>query len=497
MALVVAAFATSALPAAAPIWPTSTWVTATPAEMGMDPVKLAQARDYALTGGGSGYIIRGGKLVMSWGNAATLYELKSSTKSVGVTALGLALKDGLVGLPNFAQLYLSDVGLPPSSNTGTGWLDDITLRQLATHTAGFDKDGGYIPLVFQPGSTFSYSDGGANWLADVLTVVFARDLRALMFERVFTPLGIKSTDLTWRSNAYRSDTIRGFKRREFGSGISADVDAMARIGYLYLRRGLWNAQRILEESFIDAASRPVPQIVGLPVNDVTNYFNASNHYGLLWWNNGDGTLPGVPLDAYWSCGLYDSLIVVIPSLDIVAARAGSGWRGSWNADYLVVKPFIGPIAASATCVPNDPGATDADHDGFGVACDCDDSMAATYPGAPEVNDGLDNECPGDEGRGLVDELSGVTGFLTSGDRNDYSWKQQTGAASYEVERSDSASFTGSCWNYITSGLHWSDPAIPAAGGVYFYLVHPLTPRAGSWGEGAAGAERTVNGCHAF
>ena len=34
----------------------------------------------------------------------------------------------------------------------------------------------------------------------------------------------------------------------------------------------------------------------------------------------------VPDDAYWSWGLYDSLIVVIPSLDIVVARARESWK---------------------------------------------------------------------------------------------------------------------------------------------------------------------------
>jgi len=75
----------------------------------------------------------------------------------------------------------------------------------------------------------------------------------LLFERVFTPIGIKPEDLVWRTNAYRPREIDGIPRREFGSGVSANVDAMARIGYLYLRRGAWRGTRILPESFIDAA----------------------------------------------------------------------------------------------------------------------------------------------------------------------------------------------------------------------------------------------------
>jgi len=84
-------------------------------------------------------------------------------------------------------------------------------------------------------------------------------------------LGISTTNLVWRNNAYRGDTINGIKRREFGSGISASVDAMARIGYLYLRRGIWEGSRLLPESFIDQARQPVPSVVGLPSSDPINF----------------------------------------------------------------------------------------------------------------------------------------------------------------------------------------------------------------------------------
>ncbi|MEN9935542.1 MAG: gamma-glutamyltransferase, partial [Chloroflexota bacterium] len=57
-------------------------------------------------------------------------------------------------------------------------------------------------------------------------------------------------------------------------------------------------------------------------------------------------LPNVPRDAYWAWGLGDSLIVVIPSLDIVVARAGSGWRAGWNPNYAVLQPFLDPIVSS-------------------------------------------------------------------------------------------------------------------------------------------------------
>ena len=315
---------------------------------------LQKARDYPLTGWGSGCIPRHGRLVMQWGNQTQRYDLKSSTKAISVTALGLAIKDGKIkSLQDPAKKYHLSIGVPPESNTGTGWLDKITLFHLASQTAGFDKSGGYTELLFEPGTKWSYSDGGPNWLAECVTLVYGQDLNTLMFERVFGPIGIGTEDLIWRPNAYRPKEINGIARREFGSGISANVDAMARIGYLYLRRGHWRDQQIIPASFVDMA-RTVPEVVGgLPVVRRDSYFDASDHYGLLWWNNADGTMMNVPKDTYWSWGLYDSLIVVIPSLDIVAARAGKSLNQARNSDYKAIEPFIEPIVLSLVLSQNE------------------------------------------------------------------------------------------------------------------------------------------------
>ena len=329
------------------IWPDSSWERATPEQVGMDASTLQKARDYAVTGGGSGCVICQGRLVMQWGDQKRRYDLKSSTKAIGVTAVGLALKDGKIkSLQYPAKKYHPGFGVPPQSNAETGWLDKITLFHLATQTAGFDKNGGYTKLLFEPGTKWSYSDGGPNWLAECVTLAYKQDLNTLMFERVFCPIGIGTEDLTWRSNAYRPKEINGITRREFGSGISANVNAMARIGYLYLRRGHWRDMQIIPASFVDMA-RTVPEAVrGMPVVRRESYFDASNHYGLLWWNNADRTMAKVPRDTYWSWGLYDSLIVVMPSLDIVAARAGKSLNKARNSDYKSIEHFIEPIVLS-------------------------------------------------------------------------------------------------------------------------------------------------------
>ena len=328
-------------------FPIKSWPTESPAALGLDDSKLIQARDYALTGEGSGCIVYHGKLVMQWGDQAALYDLKSSSKSIGVTALGLALKDGLVQLDDLATKFHPAFGVPPETNASTGWINQITLRHLATQTAGFEKPGGFEKLVFAPGTAWLYSDGGPNWLAECLTLAYRRDLNDVLFERVFTPIGITPADLQWRKHAYRPDLLEGIKRREFGSGFRSNVQAMARLGYLYLREGSWNGTHILLREFVETVRVTSPEVSKLPVRDPELHGNASQHYGLLWWNNGDGTIAGLPRDAYWSWGLFDSFILVVPSLDLVVTRAGKSWARTLGANhYEPLRPFFEPIAAA-------------------------------------------------------------------------------------------------------------------------------------------------------
>ena len=356
LVLILASSSAFAAARAAEAWPMPDWPMAAPADVGMDGDKLNQAARYAQTAGGSGYVIRGGKLVLTWGSPRRRYDLKSTTKSIGITALGLALADGKIkSLGDKAKGYHPALGANPPSNVKTAYLDKITIAHLATQTAGFEKPGGYGKLLFAPGTKWCYSDGGPNWLAECITLVYRQDLKELMFKRVFTPLGITPGDLTWRRNAYRPARMGKVARREFGSGISANVDAMARIGYLYLRAGRWRGRQIIPKSFVDAVRTTPTAIKGLPVvGRIGKSPPAPNHYGLLWWNNADGAINGVPKDTYFSWGLHDSHIVVIPSLDIVVARAGRSWKRSGKTDYEVFGSFIRPIAASVKAASTRP-----------------------------------------------------------------------------------------------------------------------------------------------
>jgi Tol biopolymer transport system component len=137
-----------------------------------------------------------------------------------------------------------------------------------------------------------------------------------------------------------------------------------------------------------------------------------------------------------------------------------------------------------------PAQQDADGDLVGPPCDCDDGNEATYPGAEEVNDGEDNQCPGDRGHGEVDEIARLA-FSDASNRNRATWTILAGAADYEVARSPVPEFAVACVLFSTSAAELTDPALPASGTLFHYLVRASAPHVGSWGHNSQGVERSL------
>ncbi len=126
----------------------------------------------------------------------------------------------------------------------------------------------------------------------------------------------------------------------------------------------------------------------------------------------------------------------------------------------------------------------SDGDLFADLCDCAPFHSAIYPRAAEVNDNTDNQCPGDVGDGVVDEMSGNCGFHDELQRDEYSCQPlQQGAVLYQYVRWTQSDLSGDCEIGTTTDTIWFDQDLPAAPGeAFFYLTRPASPNAGSWGQ---------------
>ncbi len=96
----------------------------------------------------------------------------------------------------------------------------------------------------------------------------------------------------------------------------------ARLGQLYLQRGMWNGERLLTEEFVDFVQTPAPA------------WERPFYGGLFWLNTADetgrgGRIPTLPPDAYNAAGAGDQRTYIIPSRDLVIVvmshRAGASF----------------------------------------------------------------------------------------------------------------------------------------------------------------------------
>ena len=164
-----------------------------------------------------------------------------------------------------------------------------------------------------------------------------------------------------------------------------------------------------------------------------------------------------------------------------AARASHGgfWTGEemlvWGGYYLRTGSLYG-------------ASMDLDEDGYCSPADCDESDPSVHNGAPEINDGIDNQCPGDHGYGAVDEISGEIACTGEGS---LSWVPQEGATLYQVARSSAPDFASDCVTETTASTTYDTAADPDPASCWYYLVRALAPNEGSWGLNAHGGERVV------
>jgi D-alanyl-D-alanine carboxypeptidase len=132
----------------------------------------------------------------------TVYKTASLSKQILATAVMLLVQEGKVGLDDKAARYLND---SPES-----W-KNITVRNLLTHTSGIVRDppdyhpyrdqpptdvieSVYpMPLNFQPGEKWLYSNVGYYVLSEIIGKVSGKPWSEFISERLFAPAGMTST----------------------------------------------------------------------------------------------------------------------------------------------------------------------------------------------------------------------------------------------------------------------------------------------------------------
>jgi CubicO group peptidase (beta-lactamase class C family) len=336
------------------------WTNAYPEAEGFSSEKLYAMRDtlagYNTT---SILVIRNDKVVLEWyasGWSATRkhYTASLAKALVGGMSLSLALNDGLMHIDDPVCKYIPD------------WKDDelksrITIRHLATHSSGIEdaelseqdileaKNKGIIikdrhmdipgwkgsfwrrdpdpftisrdkaPVIFSPGTGYQYSNPGMAMLAYSLTASYRgtryKDIRTLLRERIFQPIGINDTD--WDIGYGQSFNVNGLDLVANWGGGSFTPRAVARIGRLMMNNGNWEGKQLIDSIWI----KHVSEYAGTPLPP-RNEKQPAPACGLAWYNNFDGIWSQAPRDLFLGSGAGNQTLIVVPSLKLIIIRNG-------------------------------------------------------------------------------------------------------------------------------------------------------------------------------
>ncbi|MGE0813782.1 MAG: serine hydrolase domain-containing protein [Vicinamibacterales bacterium] len=367
-AAVAAAAGCGPTPAAPPStpWPTRGWAQSTPDAEGLDGRAL-EALDREFAAGAHGQVtgmlvVRHGKVVFERSYAqdfdalfagrdpargpynyydpdwhpyyqhGRVHTMQSVSKSVTSTLVGIAIGRGELPAVSTPVMPLFKAFRQPPSDprrdrmtledvltmrTGIQW-DESTVAYTdpANSCAGMERSEDWIqfvldqPMAADPGTTFVYNSGATELLSYLLKQGTGRQAHEYAAEHLFGPLGI--TDTYWKT------TPTGLADTEGGLYLTAPD--LAKIGYLFLHRGMWEDTRLVPEEWVARATTPIVDTrPGQP---------RSRKYGYQWWvlPSADGATT-----AYAALGYGGQRLIVVPDQDLIAVF--TGWNIYEHAEF--------------------------------------------------------------------------------------------------------------------------------------------------------------------
>ena len=237
-------------------------------------------------------------------------NIYSHTKSFTVTAVGLAIADGVLSLDDKPADFFPEA-LP--ERPAPEW-ERVTLEKMLPMGLGVDasllmederRQGigspDYVRFVFshefryEPGTHFHYSNANTYLAGRMVEKATGKDLSDYLNERVFAPLEIPVP--RWE---------RCPKMHPFGAGgMWLRNDDMLKLGRLYLNGGMWRGLRLLDPDWIALATSKK-----LDTPPSANGTGLSCGYGFQFWMC---PYPG----SYRADGKYGQLTVVFPEAEVV------------------------------------------------------------------------------------------------------------------------------------------------------------------------------------
>ncbi len=263
----------------------------------------------------------------------------SMAKSIISILVGIAIDEGKIGSVNDPiGKYL------PKYNSGE--LAKITIKDLLRMASGLNFHESYSTpinqttdayygndlkkLVFSlkaekpAGTEFKYKSGDTQLLGLVLSAATGKTNAAYASEKLWSKIGAEH-DAKWSLDHVDGD------EKAFCCFYTNARD-FARIGKLYLQKGKWNNEQIVDSNWVNISTES---------NGLNDEFgNQTDYYGYQWW-----VLKNAKVPAFYCRGILGQYIIVVPSKNTIIVRLGKkrGDKKVNNHPYEVIQ-FVNELA---------------------------------------------------------------------------------------------------------------------------------------------------------
>lgn len=265
-------------------------------------------------------------LSKSFTSTAVGFAVTERRLSVEATVLSLFPEDA----PKKVSANLSAMRVRHLLSMSTGHDKDVTERTLRRKDRNAVRAFLALPVEHAPGTHFAYNSAASYMLSAIVQKLTGQTMLEYLTPRLFEPLGIQGA--TWESYTNHEGAAVNFG----GWGLNVKTEDIARLGQLYLQKGLWNGKRLLPEAWAKEATSK--QVSNAP-NPNPDW---EQGYGYQFWRC-------QPEGVYRGDGAFGQYCIVMPKQDaVLAITAGvPDMQGVLSLVWDILMPAIGEVPLPA------------------------------------------------------------------------------------------------------------------------------------------------------
>ncbi len=280
----------------------------------------------------------------------TVFSTASMSKWLTASAVMKLIQDGSINLDDSVSNYLTRWQLPSSEFDN----NEVTIRRLLSHTAGFTDGLGFgdysldeeslasprassarevkIAVERQPGTEFIYSGGSYHILELLIEEVTRMSFEEYMKDTFFNPLGMTRSTYNYigsienNAGSYDRDGQAAATYKYASSAATGFATSSADLAKFVLAQiPDASAVKILDQSTVEAMREPHGKTLGLDVWGLgTILYSATGSNDFLFGHDG-GNDPAINSTARINPVNGDAIIVLETGHPSLATNIGSHW----------------------------------------------------------------------------------------------------------------------------------------------------------------------------